>query len=102
MRVPQTVDKWIVFAVMLATAVTDLSLSTLPGAGVIDWVMVPLLFALLGTAVYLVWCALCRLVCRLVRAEARARLIANGVAAVAFALAACWPILFPGHVIKET
>jgi hypothetical protein len=102
MRVPQSVDKWIVFATILAAAAIDVAFSTWPGAGVLERVIIPVIFALIGTGLYVVWCVLCRFLCRLIDAETRARFVANGLAALAFALVACWPLLFPAHAIAET
>jgi hypothetical protein len=102
MRISQSVDKWIVFAALLATALIDLAFSTLPGGRGLALAVIPAAFALIGMTVYVLWCALCRFVCRLIAAEARTRLIANGVAFLAFALMVSWPLLFPGQVITET
>jgi hypothetical protein len=102
MRIQQSVDKWIVLAVMLITGILDLAFSTLPGAGVFDWIVVPLLGALIAVTVYVVWCALWRFVLRLVGAERHARTFANGLAVLGFAFAVFGPVLFPGRVLRET
>ena len=81
MNIPRSADKWIVFALMVGLGAFYVSRSTLPdGHSIMPWVATPITFGAVLTVLYLGWCAICRLISRLLRVvptSGRVRLFAN-------------------------
>jgi len=104
LRIPEWVDKWIVFTLVLASGVDDLARSTgLPGSPIL-YVLVPLTMAGLGLLAFLIWRALCRLAARTFAVNPsaqRVRLISNAIFFIALALVFLQPLFYPG-LIHET
>jgi hypothetical protein len=68
MSIPQRADKWIVSALSAGLGVVWLLRSTVPGGfSAMDWLVIPVLCGLFLTAVYMIWCAICRLIARALR-----------------------------------
>ena len=105
MKIPERADKWIVFAATLAVALDDLLRSKGIDLDAKSIIAVPLILAVIGTTIYLIWRALCRLSARLLlrnRSSENVRVFANSVFIAAFLLSVFWPVLFPGHVTTVT
>jgi hypothetical protein len=87
MKIPNWVDKWIVFAVVLALGIDNLARSKGLPIGPLEYV--------------LVWRALCGLAARLFGVNPssdRVRLISNAVFFTALALMILQPLIFPGLI----
>lgn len=101
MKIPEWVDKWIVFALVLALGIDDLARSKGMQIDPLEYVMVPLMMAALFLLAFLICRALCRLVARLcgvIPSSQRLRLISNAVFFTALALIILQPLLFPGLI----
>jgi hypothetical protein len=104
MKIPVWVDKWIVFALMLALGIDDLARSTGIPIGPVEYALIPLITATLFLLAFLIWRALCRLAARMFGvnpSSQRVRLVSNAVFFTALALIILQPLLFPG-LIHET
>jgi hypothetical protein len=81
MSIPQTADKWIVFALMVGLGVFYVLRDTMPdGFRTLAWFVTPIIFGALFTGCYVVWCATCRLLSRILRVvptSGNVRLFAN-------------------------
>jgi len=81
MRIPQQADKWIVFVLMLGVGAADFLRGPLPAEfGVVARVGLPLIFGVVFTAGYVLWCLACRGIARLLQAapeSAAVRVFAN-------------------------
>jgi hypothetical protein len=82
MSIPQRADKWIVFVLMVGLGTFYVSGHSLPdGHDLLPSIATALTFGALLTAVYLGWCAICRLLARRLRvvpSSGQVRLVANG------------------------
>ena len=66
MSIPQKADKWIVFGLTFVLGVVDLLRSVVPGGFTArEFAAIPLICAVLLSACYVIWCAACRLIARL-------------------------------------
>jgi hypothetical protein len=104
MKIPEWVDKWIVFALVLALGIDDLARSKGIPIGPVEYVLIPLMMAVLFMLAFLICRALCRLAARMFGvnpSSQRVRLVSNGVFFTALALIILQPIFFPG-LISET
>jgi hypothetical protein len=101
MKIPNWVDKWIVFAVVLALGIDNLARSKGLPIGPLEYVLIPLMMAALFLLAFLVWRALCGLAARLFGVNPssdRVRLISNAVFFTALALMILQPLIFPGLI----
>ncbi len=104
MKIPEWVDKWIVFALVLALGVDDLARSKGMPIGSVEYVMIPLMMAALFLLAFWGCGALCRLAARMFGvnpSSQRVRLISNAVFFTALALIVLQPLFFP-DLIHET
>jgi hypothetical protein len=98
MKIPGWVDKWIVFAVVLALGIDNLVRSTGLPLGPLECVLIPLIMAALFLLAFLVWRAVCRLTARLFGRDPssyRVRWVSNAVFFTALALMILQPLIFP-------
>jgi len=98
MKIPEWVDKWIVFALVFALGVDDLARSTGLPIGPLEFVLVPVIMAAAFLLAFVLWRAVCRLIARLFVVNPsphRIRLICNGVFFTALALMVLQPLIFP-------
>jgi len=104
MKVPEWVDKWIVFALLFALGIDDLARSKGIPIGPLEYVLIPLVMAALFVLAFLICRALCRLAARMFGVNPlspRVRLVSNAVFFTALALIVLQPLFFPG-LINET
>jgi uncharacterized membrane-anchored protein len=85
-NVPESIDKWLFFIVMVALGALDLFRSKGVAFGVIEWVLIPVIFGAVGMIAYLVWRTLCRLAGRLIRRDKHVRSFANATFVVLIVL----------------
>jgi len=101
MKIPEWVDKWIVFGLMLALGIDDLARSKGLPIGPLEYVLIPLIMAALCLLAFLIWRALCRLAARMFGVNPssdRIRLISNALFFTALALIILQPLIFPGLI----
>lgn len=98
MKIPDWVDKWVVFALVFALGVDDLARSTGLPMGPMEFVVVPLMMATAFLMAFVLWRAICRLIARVLVVNPsayRIRLISNGVFFTVLALMVLQPLIFP-------
>jgi hypothetical protein len=96
MRLPPTLDKWVVLLAGLALGIYGMLHSTGIDAG--DWLFEVPAFALMCMAVYVAWNALCQAVVRLLRkhpSPARLRVFVNVTFLAFMMFAAIYPLTEP-------
>lgn len=98
MKIPEWVDKWIVFALVSALEIEDLAHTTGMPISAVEYLLDPLMMATLFMLAFLICRALCRLVARMLGenpATQRVRLISNVLFFSGLALIVLQPLLFP-------
>jgi hypothetical protein len=101
MRLPPTVDKWVVLVAGLALGISVNLRST--GIGPVDWLVVVPVLALMCMAVYVAWNALCQGVLRLLRkhpSPRRLRVFINVTFLAFIVFAAIWPASEPITAVR--
>ena len=101
MRLPPTLDKWVVLVAGLALGIyVNLRSTSLEP---VDWLFIVPGLALMCMAVYIAWNALCQAVARLFRkhpSPARLRVFVNVTFLAFMALAAIWPATEPITAVR--
>jgi hypothetical protein len=101
MKIPEWVDKWIVFALVLALGIDDLARSKGMPISPVEYALIPVIMAAVFLLAFLICRALCRLAARMFGvnpSSQHVRLISNALFFTGLVLIILQPLFFPGLI----